>query len=160
MIRSKSDHLVFSRKGIVGLICLSLLSAAIFGMGSVYLHDTVSLSASYTAEQRKEANLASLERVKEMDADLRDEEIVTIVESAFSPFLSGNTTWTVGVYRVDAEELAKKPESFSGFWGYSKSKAAADPALIRLYTAEIVTDGKGKVLSFEMKETAQQPKTK
>ena len=149
MIRSRSDRLAFSRKSILALIALSLFSLGVFAGGSIYLHNTVSLSAGYSAEQRTQANLASLERVREQDPDLGDQEITAVVESAFQPFLSGDTTWTVAVYAIDAEKLAEKPETFKGFSGYSKSKAAADPALIRLYTARIVTGGDGKVLSFE-----------
>ena len=149
VIRSKSEDLNLTRKGIISLVCLSLAGAAVFAAGSIYLHNQVSLSASYTAEERTEANLNCQEIVKAQDPELKDREIAAVVESAYSPFLSGQITWNVAVYEVKAEELAQKGEDFEGFAGYSKSKAAKDPALERLYTAEIVTDGAGNTLSFK-----------
>ena len=152
MIRSRSRDLVFTRKGIISLICLSVLGAGLFIGGSIYLHDHISLSASYTTEQRVQANQDSLERVKAQDPELEGKEIAAVVESAYQPFLRGETAWTVAVYQVDEAELANKPEDFAGFSAYSKSKAAADPALIRLYTAQIKTASDGTVLSFEKSE--------
>ena len=107
MLRSRADDLTFNTRRVIGLVCLSLFSVGIFIGGSIYLHNTVSLSASYTPEERREANAASLERVLEQDPSLAGEEIVAVVDSAFRPFLSGDTTWTVSVYRVDAEMLER-----------------------------------------------------
>ncbi len=152
VIKSKSERLSFTWKEAVGLV---LLSAVLFGGGSYYLHKYVSQSASYSTEERIAANQASLERIRSQEADLpENQEIVAIVESAYTPFLRSETTWNVAVYEVIPEELAAKPEDFTGFASYSKSKAAKDPALRRLFTAELVTDGSGNVLSYKKTETA------
>ncbi len=149
LIKSRSDSLRMSGKTVAALAALTLGATAVFAGGSVYLHNHVSLTSSYDEQQRTEANQNCLEIVRAQDPELEGQEIAAVAESAFRPFLSGTTTWTVAVYDVDAEELARKPEDFKGFGAYSKSKAAKDPALKRRYTAVIVQGGNGKVTSFE-----------
>ncbi len=154
VIRSQPGDLRLTKKTVLTLVCLNLFSAAAFGGASVYLHNTTSLSASYTTEERAAANLSSLERIREQDPELPAQDVVAVVESAYTPFLSSQTTWNVAVYQVNPEELAAKPADFGGFDAYSKSKAAADPALTRLYTAVVVTDGEGRTISFAKQEPA------
>jgi hypothetical protein len=157
VIRSRVESLTLSRRKILALACLVLLSVGAFAGGSVYLHNTTSLSAGYSTEERIAANEASLERIRSQDPELPDGEIVAVVESAFRPFLSSRTTWNVAVYAVDPEALAEKPADFSGFSAYSKSKAANDPALRRLYTATLVTEEDGSLLSMEKKDPVASP---
>ncbi len=179
VMRSRSDGLTFTRRHVTALVCLSVFSVGIFVGGSIWLHNTRSLSAEYSNEQRIEANADSLARVLAQDPSLADTETVAVVDSAFRPFLSDKTTWTVAVYAVNAEKLeemhrtkigvlrtmgldrlADKVEAAgadiwgdrSAFRGYSKSPAKKHPALRPLYTCVIVTDGSGQVLSFEKKK--------
>ena len=155
VVRSRTDGLVFSRKGWAQLVGLSLLGICVFAGGSYYLHDQVSLSASYTAQERQEANLACREMVLEEDADLQGrEDIVAIVEAAYHPFLGKEDRWEVAVYEIVAageEGAGKQPKTYMDFAGLSKSKAASDPNLQLLYRVRIVSEDDGKITTWEKK---------
>ncbi len=150
VMRSRSESLIFTRRGIAGLVALSLLSAGIFFGGSTWLHNNVSLSAGYTAEERRDANESARERVLAQDPSLAAGDTVAVVESAYRPFLSGRTVWTVAVYTLDpARTDGKTPADYLGL---SKSKAAADASLTRQATVRIETDAAGTVLSYGPQE--------
>ena len=152
LLKSRSAGLMLNRKEVIRIVALALASAAVFAGGSIYLHNSVSLSASYTPAQRLEANRSCLSHVLEEDPALFEKDTAAIVESAYSPFLSGETSWTVAVYKMDLEVLAGEDKTVDTVMGYSKSKAAKDPALTRLYTAEMKTGGDGTLISFEKRE--------
>lgn len=150
VMRSRSDSLRFTRRHVIGLVGLSLASVGIFVGGSIWLHNNRSLVEEYTKEQRIEVNAANLERVKAQDPELADADIVAVTTSAYRPFLSGSTTWTVTVYRVDAEKL--KDGDRGKFRSYKTEATAEKQAALKegkLYTVTIVTDGAGKVVSFK-----------
>ncbi|MBQ4601025.1 MAG: folate family ECF transporter S component [Oscillospiraceae bacterium] len=140
--------LEFSKKQIASLICLSAV-----GIGSVlgylvYHYDTTSLSASYTTQQRVEANKSMAEYVLDNSDQWDDAQIVTVVESAYSPFLSSETTYNVALYTVN-EELSQG--EIDALWELSKSKAAKNEHLTRAAEGVIVADEKtGALVSFQM----------
>lgn len=112
-------------------------------VGYLFVHyDTTSLSASYTTQERIDANQAMLPVVQEHGS--WDNGEVTVVESAYKKFPTSQVTYTVAVY--DAAEGTALTEDI---WKLSKSKAAKHEALTRVGTAVIVLDEKtGEVLSF------------
>ena len=159
VMRSREDGLVFSRKGWIQLAALSLLGIGVFVGGSYYLHDQVSLSASYSAEERKEANLSCREMVLAKDPELQGrEDIVAVVEAAYHPFLGKEDRWTVAVYEIVPEAKSEntgngdaeaKVKTYEDFAGLSKSKAAENPGLHFLYRVRMVSDPAGQVVSWE-----------
>ena len=149
-IQSDVEKLKFTKKNITALIVLVIVgAAAVFGY-SVYAYNTTSLSASYSGSDRYEHNLEMRDIVLE-NADYGDETVVAVIESAYPKFRSPNVTYSVAIYTVDqaaleeniAEKLADDPESTYGLdtlYGYSRSPAAADSALVNAGPATIVVD--------------------
>lgn len=158
VIRSRAEGLAFSRKGWIQLGALSLLGICVFAGGSIYLHDQVSLSAGYTAEERREANTKCRAIVLAQDESLKGrEDIAAIVEAAYHPFLGQEDRWTVAVYELIPEETGAEGEdsasdagkTWEDYAGLSKSKAASDPGLSFLYRVNMVTDASGNVRSWQ-----------
>ena len=134
------ETLRFSNKQVALLVVLLVLGAAsIFGYLNYY-YDTTSLSASYSTEERINANQAMQDIVlREGSVDV---EPVTIVESAKKPFLGSEVTYVVAVYAVTGEVD-------DTVWELSKSKAAKNEDLTRLGTAVILIDSKtGQTISY------------
>ena len=147
---SVKENLRFSKKQIALLVILFVVGAASAGLYLNYYYDTTSLSASYASEERVEKNHYVQEVVLEQSDDWDEIETVTIVESAYKKFLGKEITYTVAVYQLD--ETADY--NLDKLWGYSKSRAAKDPALTRVATVTFVVNEKtGEILSFEAKET-------
>jgi hypothetical protein len=135
---SGTDHLDFTRKHVILLIVLFLAGAAgSFGYG-VYSYNTTSLSKDYTAEQRLARNRAIEEYVIEKHPDLKAEETVCIIESAYPKAFSPEVTYQVAVYRADVSGAENAEELMTELEGLSKSKAAAREELEKLFTEEIV----------------------
>lgn len=160
LIYSDVEKLRFTKKNITALALLFVVGvASVFGY-SVYSYNTTSLSASYSAEERTERNMAMRDIVLENNPQLADETVVGIVESALPKFMDSGITYSVAVYTVDLQELeantqemlAEDPESSYGLDtlnGYSKSKAKADDALVSVGMATIVVDKKtSEVISY------------
>ena len=73
-----------------------------------------------------------------------DVDTVTVIESAYRPFLGSATTYTVAVYTLDQPGTDAQ-------WAYSKSKAAKDETMTRAATAVYVVNEKtGEVLEFSL----------
>lgn len=137
----KETRLTFSKGQIALLVVL-----AIVGTGAVlgylpYHYSTTSLSASYSTEQRIEAN-------KQMQTYLLDESdtwddmtTVTVVESAYKEFWGSQVTYNVAVY-----EVAEGVEVTDDLWKLSKSKAAANESLTRVDTVTVIVDGEEVLL--------------
>ena len=136
--------LSFSKKQIALLAVLVLV-----GVGSVFAYlpmhySSNSYSASYTTEERIEANKAMQPIVLDETDDWDDVTTMTCVESAYGKFLSKDVTYTVAVYTV-----ADGVEMNDDIWMLSKSKAAKHESLTRVATATIVVNDKtGEVVSF------------
>jgi ECF transporter S component (folate family) len=120
------------------------------GVGSVtgylfYYYDTTSLSASYTSQERLDANQSMEEILRSEAADLDGETLVTTVESAYRQFGKGTTTYNVAIYVVDEAALADYDKSLEEIQGMSKSKAAAaaeDGVMTRTGSACVILDNK------------------
>ena len=136
--------LSFNKKQIALLVVLVLVGvASIFAYLPMHYGNT-SLSASYSVEQRIEANRSMQPIVLENTDDWDGLPTMTCVESAYGKFLSDEVTYHVAVYTV-----AEGTEMNDDIWKLSKSKAAAHESLTRVATATIVVNEKtGEVLSF------------
>ena len=136
--------LSFNKKQIALLAVLVLVGvASIFAYLPMHYSNT-SLSASYTTEQRIEANQSMQPIVLEHTDDWDNVTTMTCVESAYGKFLSKEITYNVAVYTV-----ADGVEVTDDIWKLSKSKAAKHEALTRVGTATIVVNDKtGEVVSF------------
>ncbi len=160
LLVSDSDELKLTKKNIVTMACLFVLSCACLGAYSLYNYNTTSLSASYTTQERYDANESMNAIVLENHEELGEETVVSIVESCYRKFGSTELTYSVAVYTVDLDELeenrleayAEDPDTEYGLdtlRAYSKSKAKADDAMISVGLAEIVVDkNSGEVLSY------------
>ena len=119
--------------------------ASIFAYLPMHYSNT-SLSASYSVEQRIEANRSMQPIVLENTDDWDGLTTMTCVESAYGKFLSKEITYTVAVYTVE-----EGVEVTDDIWMLSKSKAAKHESLTRVATATIVVNDKtGETVSFEL----------
>ena len=124
----------------------------VFGCGCVtgylfYHYDTTSLTTGYTTEERIEKN-------KTMDL-LIDQETggingvsVSIIESAYKPFLSREVTYNVAYYAADVP-AGDSAYDLDGLFALKKTPASKHEDLTKLGSAIIVVNDKtGEVLSF------------
>ena len=140
--------LSFNKKQIALLVMLVVVGiASVFGYLFVH-YDNTSLSASYTTQERIEANQSMQPMVVENSDDFDDITTVTIVESAYKKFLGHEITYTVAIYEVAADV-----EVTNDLWKLSKSKAAAHESLTRVGGATILVDEtSGAVLAYTQGE--------
>lgn len=136
-------------------LMLALFAAGVVVMvGYLFYHyNTNSLSASYSASQRYEANTRMTDILLESDMTGWDDiEMVTTVESAYKQFMRGKVTYDVAVYSVNKEALDGYSADLETIRGMSKSKAKAvakDGVMEYLGNVTIVVDEKtGEVLSI------------
>lgn len=131
----------FSNKQAALLVILLVVGAAsVFGYLN-YHYETTSLSASYSTQERIDAN-RTMQGIVLREGSV-DVEPVTIVESAKKPFLGSEITYVVAVYEVTGE-------AGDDIWQLSKSKAAKNDSLTRLGTATILIDSKtGQTISYD-----------
>lgn len=149
------DHaLKFSKKQIAMLVLLF-----VFGTGCVtgyltYHYQNTSLTTGYSAEEVVAQNKRMQDIIVEKTDGGIDAPSVSVIESAYKPFLDNETTYTVAYYAVDMEKLESE-DSFEGLWSLKKTPASKHEALTRAGTAVIVMNDKtGEVLSFEYTPTA------
>ena len=143
------EAMAFGKKQIALLVVLAVVGVGFVSGYLVYHYDTTSLSASYTAEERVEANQSMQPVVKDKTDEWDAVRTVTIVESAYKKFLGKEITYTVAVYTV-----ADNFDDVDSLWGLSKSKAAKHESLTRVGTATIMVDEKtGEVTSFQLAQT-------
>ncbi len=137
------ENLAFGRKQIIQLVALTIVGILCVAGYLGYYYDTTSLSASYTTEERVEKNHTMQQVVLDRTDAWDDTPTLTVVESAYRPFLGKQTTYTVAVY-VPVEEGAIT----DAMWAYKKSAAKKDETLTRVATATIVVeDATGAVVS-------------
>ena len=135
---SGTEKLEFSRKHVLLLAALFVIGAGcVFGY-AVYSYNNTSLSASYQPEQRLARNRAIEEYVIERHPELKAEETVCIIESAYPKAFSPEVTYHVAVYKADISGTENAAELMTELEGLSKSKAAAREELEKLFTEEII----------------------
>ena len=130
-------NLRFSKKQIALLVLLVVVGAAsVFGYMFVH-YDNTSLSASYSTEERINANKQMLDALQSQNSQSVDTDAstVTIVDSAYKKFLGKEITYNVSIY-----EAAEGVEVTDALWKLSKSKAASHESLTKSGTAVIVID--------------------
>ena len=141
-----ATKLYFNKKQIALLVVLVLVGVASLFAYLPMHYSQNSYSASYTTEERIEANQSMQPIVLDNTDDWDDVTTMTCVESAYGKFLSNEITYTVAVYTV--EEGVEVDDSI---WMLSKSKAAKHEALTRVATATIVVNEKtGETVSFDL----------
>ena len=132
---------LFSRRQIALLVILF-----VFGCGCVtgylfYHYDTTSLTTGYTTEQRVEKNKQMQEIILDETGGI-DSPSISIIESAYKPFLGQETTYNVAYYAVDGDIT-------DSLWELKKTPAAKHEALTRAGTAVIVmNDRTGALLDI------------
>ncbi len=156
-VSSGVDGLSLTKKHIVLLAALFLLSVAATASYAVYDYNHKSFSASYSAQERLERNTEMNAWVAKETGEIPEAELVTIIESARSKVGAPEMTYELAVYRVNRAAFEEKAAadadySLNTLRGYSKSKAARDGALERLGTAIAVTDKKtGEHISLDIR---------
>ena len=137
-ILSGTEKLEFTKKHVLLLAALFVAGAGCVFAYGVNSYNTTSLSKDYTAAQRLARNRAIEEYVIEKHPELKAEETVCIIESAYPKAFSPEVTYQVAVYRADVSGAENAEELMTELEGLSKSKAAARAELEKLFTEEIV----------------------
>ena len=151
-----ADGLRFTKKNVLLMAALVAIGAAAVAGYAVNSYNTTSLSAGYSADERLARNVEMGEWAIAESADLSPEDTVAVIESAYRRVGEPELVYTVAIYRLDAgafEAKAAEDENYTldTLRGYSRSKAAADEALIRVATATAIADKKtGEHISMEI----------
>ena len=135
---SGTDKLDFTKKHVLLLAVLFVAGAVCVFAYGVNSYNTTSLSASYQPAQRLARNRAIEEYVLEKHPELKAEETVCIIESAYPKAFRPEVTYQVAVYKADISGAENAEELMTELEGLSKSKAAAREELEKLFTEEIV----------------------
>ena len=131
-------ELNYTKKHIILLVALFVIGAAAVTGYGIYNYNTTSLSASYTPEERLARNRAIESYVLENHPDLKEDRIVSIIESAVPKAFHPDVTYEVAVYAADVSG-AEDPEALmTELEGLSKSKAAKREELTLLFKEEII----------------------
>lgn len=151
----KGASLKIAKKEIIAMAVTFVIGAGCVLAYLGYYYDTTSLSASYTAIQRYDANTKMTDiLVAETDA-YDDMTLVTTIDSAYKKFMGSDITYNVVIYEVDEDALAGYDKDLETIRGMSKSKAkavAGDGVMTQIGTATIVVNEKtGNVVSWEVK---------
>ena len=149
-------QLDYTKRHIILLAVLFAVGAASVAGYVIYDYNTKSFSASYTAGERLEKNKAMNGWVAAERPELKADETVTIIESARSAVGKKEMTYELAIYRIDMDRFEEKRAeaeaaiaagdksvkayTLDTLYGYSKSKAAKDDALVRIGTGRAVTD--------------------
>ena len=149
-------ELDYTKKHIVLLIALFVLGAGSVTGYVIYDYNNKSFSASYSAEERLRKNSDMNAWVAEKTNGLKEEETVTVIESARSKVGSPEMIYELAIYKIDMEKYEAKHEeaeaaaasgdpnakayTLDTLNGYSKSKAAKDDTLIRIGTGTAATN--------------------
>lgn len=151
---NKEASLHFEKKQVAMLAVLFVIGCGcVLGYLSYY-YQTTSLSASYTAEERYEANTQMTDIIAEQSGEYNGDTLVTTVESAYKKFLGDTTTYHVAVYVVDEAALESYDQNLETIRGMSKSKAkAVSDDGVMAHTADaviVLNNDTGAVVSFEI----------
>lgn len=153
---NSKENLTFGKKQVI-------LLAVLFAVGIVsvvgylnYYYATTSLSASYSASERYEANTKMTDVILEQSDAYDGQVLVTTVESAYKKFLGDTTTYNVAVYVADEAALEGYSSDLETIRGMSKSKAkaAADDGVMVLTANAVIVlyNDTGEVVSCEIKD--------
>ena len=137
-IHSGTEKLAFTKKNIALLAALTLIGIGTAAGYGIYSYNTTSLSASYTVGERLARNRAIEAYVLEKHPELKAEETVCIIESAYPKAFRPDVTYHVAVYQADVSGAENPDERMAELEGLSKSKAAAREELTLLFREEIV----------------------
>lgn len=151
----KGAGLKIAKKEIIAMAILFVVGSGCVMSYLGYYYDTTSLSASYTASQRYDANTHMTEVLTEEITGYDDVVLVTTVESAYKKFMGNEVTYNVVIYQVDEAALEASGRDLEEIRGMSKSKAKAvaeEGIMTQIGTAVIVINEKtGEVVSIETK---------
>ena len=156
-VYSGVEKLKLTKRNIITIVCLLLVGAAAVTGYAINDYNTRSLSASYSAPERLERNSEMNEWVAGEIDDVDAADLVTIIEAANRKVGNDDLTYALAVYKIDRDRFAEKQAEDAGYTedtlrGYSKSKAAADDALVRIGSATAITNKKtGEHVSIEFR---------
>ncbi len=164
-VKSDIGDLRFTRKTVSAVAALTVIGAGAVFAYTVVSYNTTSLTDSFDKRARTQNNLFIREIVLENDETLSAEDTVAVIRSAYPKFGRPEITYTVDLYTLDREALAARvyPETHQragqprnervldvhGYTAKAAESAAADGALIRLGSLEIVTGEGTKILSLK-----------
>lgn len=150
-VRSTVDRLILKKRHIILLSVLFVLSAAASAGYIIYDYNHKSFSKDYTAQERFSRN-TQMNAWAAAELGEKEEDLVTVIQSARSTAFHPEMTYEVAVYRLDRDAFHTKEGSTvvvnkkdcvyteDLVRGYSKSYAAKDEALTLIATGTIVTD--------------------
>lgn len=151
----RGASLKIAKKEVIAMATLFVVGLVFVFSFLSYYYKTTSLSASYTAVQRYEANTKMTDVLVQESDDYDDLTLVTTVDSAYKEFLGKETTYNVVIYSVDEEALAGYDKDLEAIRGMSKSKAKAvaeDGVMENIGSATVVLNNKtGEVVSLSVK---------
>ena len=127
-----------TKKTVAIAAALALLGGAAVTGFYVYDCRNNSLSAGYSAEERFNRNEALRYIVQDRHPELKDEDTVCIIESAYLKEFKGSVTYHVAVYEADLTGAEKPDDLIKTLRGLSKSKAKAREELTKLFDEDIV----------------------
>lgn len=149
------EKIVIAKKEITAMAVLFVIGVGCVVSYLNYYYNTNSLSASYTAVERYDANTKMTEVLVSEADGFEDVTLVTTVDSAYKKFMGKEVTYNVVIYQVDEEALAGYDKDLEAIRGMSKSKAkavAGDGVMEQIGTAVIVLNEKtGEVVSVDVK---------
>ena len=132
-----SEPLQVNRRAKALLLALAMAGVLSLG-GYTWIHyNNTSLSASYTAQERYDRNVAVGAKVLEKHPEVDPAGAVCVIESAYPRAFSPVVTYTVAVYRAEIPPEEDREEALKALRGLSKSKAASSDRLERLFTETI-----------------------
>lgn len=138
-------NLKFDKKEIIALAITFVIGCGCVFAYLNYYYETTSLSASYTAAQRYEANTKMTEALRSEVDGYEDITLVTTVDSAYKKFLGDVVTYNVVIYQVDEAAAANYSKDLEEIRGMSKSKAKAvaeDGVMTQIGTATVILNEK------------------
>ncbi len=148
-IKSTVDKLELTKRHIALLSVLFVVGSCASAVYAVHVYNTKSFSADYSAEERLVRNMDMNAWVALESPEEDEENLVTVIQSARSAVGNPEMTYELVIYRISWDQFHEKAGtvlkdqslySLRTIYGYSKSKAAADPVLIRAATATAVVN--------------------
>lgn len=138
------DRLALTKKHIVLLAVLFVIGASATAGYVIYDYNNKSFSASYSATERLTKN-KEMNSWAAQELERKEDEIVTVIQSARSKVGDPQMTYELIVYRVDRAAFERKAQENPAYTldtlsGYSKSKAKADDSLIPIAEGSAVTN--------------------
>jgi len=152
MVVSGTDGLRFTKRTVISLALMLAVGAGLTAAYLVNSYNTTSFSAQYSPQERLERNTEMTQWIREQHPELGGDNLLAVIESARSKVGRKEMTYEVAVYELDPAKAEEEGLTREKIQGYSKSKAAAEPALTRRAGATAVTDKhSGEHLSLEVR---------